>query len=319
MLYNDHPTLIRININLEIGRTMKSIKSTKLCSWLIERKLMLFVIAVSFVALALPGAFVFATELASDEASQPAIPATEEQANPASGDAEEQVNPVSEAEVIDEGVVIVTGDDEADTESTESSEIENDEANIDTVTVTGTVKDTSGNVIPAAKHPYVQIALLGSNFEPFEDNVEVTNGSFSIENVPSSVLSNYGLITAGADGYTNEILAYPGTPESTEFSFTLKTGVNCTFTNVEEQLGTYELCYGSYIKPNNGTKIELPFLASPVELGAGLPPFGIQPGAKFTENLLSGTLTYYYKDNKTNEEFNLVFDATPESGYDFNY
>lgn len=186
-----------------------------------------------------------------------------------------------------------------------------------TVTVTGTVKDASGNPIAADKKPYVQIALLVGLGEEFEQEVEVVNGNFSIPNVPDSVFSNYGVITAGAIGYANEILAYPGSTPSTKFDFKLNTGINCTFVNESTKLKDYYLCTGSYMVPSNGSKIAIPL---DIGLGAGLPSFGLPAGGIFTENIDTGALIYQYKGSgEVKEEFKFIFTAHPESGYQFNY
>lgn len=333
MLYNDLPTLIRIHINLEIGRKMKSIKSTKLCSWLIERKLMLFIIAVSFVAMVLPGAFVCATELATDEASQPALPAAEEQATPAAeteaidegvvivtGEEEattEEALPATEAEASDEGVVIVTGDDsEATPEETSETEVIVEQEN---GTVTGTVKLSTGSL--EGKDAYVQIAGVYTKLilpEVYSERVNVNaDGTFTINDVPDGLS---GIITAGAKGYSNQILAYPGKTENAPINFTLDVGSTCTFTKDKTKLGSYYLHDGSYFKPLNGDKIEYPSLiGSSISLGTGMPDFGLPAGATITENLLLGTITYHYENADKSEIHHIILSAGPEKGYDFNY
>lgn len=320
MLYNDHPTLIRININLEIGRKMKSIKSTKLCSWLIERKLMLFIIAVSFVAMVLPGAFVCATELATDEASQPALPAAEEQATPA-----------AETEAIDEGVVIVTGEEEATTEeAVPATEAETSDEGVvivtgddsENATLTGTLTDINGNAISEDKEPYVMVAGIRlSLLDPvYEERIYLKNGAteFSISNVPGDMIK--GLVTAGAKGFANEIFILPDSGIETPKDFKLNPGAQCTFVNEEEKLGEYKLCAGSNIKTRDGNTFAL---ESDYGIGAGLPVFGIPVGGVFTETVDPYTseysLTYNYEDTTNGEKLHLIFEVVPESGYQFNY
>ena len=282
--------------------------------YILKYKILFLVIFASIMAIALPGAISFAIDEPLEATDAPAIEESTEATDPAA--------PLPEAEEATEEALpaqpeVIEPEEEAATEVV----VEEGE-NADVVTVKGKVGDEMG-VISADKNPYVQIAGIyaKSILEPtatYEDLVNVgSDGTYQFTNVPANI--SLGLITAGADGYANEILALPGASLTEDKSFVLYPGSKCEFTN-GEYLDDYQLCAGSSIKLKDSDRITLPLS---IALGEGLPTFGVHSGSTFTEtydtSTLTNYLTYYYKDDTAGEEFKLIFAAVPVSGYQFNY
>ena len=187
-------------------------------------------------------------------------------------------------------------------------------------TISGVVNDAStGQPIADAKKAYVQIAYAyyDGELQLGEEKVDVKGGKYSIPNIPSlPLVGSYGVITAGAEGYANEILTIQGASGQTKKDFTLGVGSPCTFVN-DEELEDYYLCVGSSVTTADGLSVKLPEDIGDIAIGEGLPLFGAPEKATFTENKAAGTLTYHYKAPSGPEEYNIIFKAEGVTGHNF--